>query len=284
MAPQRLADRTAALRLPLPHHSVIPGARDPAAIGAVGRRHHLSLVAPQRLADRTAALHLPLPHRSIIPGAHDPAAIGAVGRRPHQSLVAPQRLADRTAALHLPLPHRSILSSAHDPAAIGAVGRREHQSLVAPQPQLFAAVSRAIEQRLAGGSWKRGSCGLKLPVAAKAGSRQGFNQGIRGPVGGGELGGGRQCLAALPLGPHQLAPCQQQRHRYHRQAAGQAAEQQAAIAPLQPQALLLRLAAGIGEGQLAGGEVCLVLVTKLIQHVEIRRPPQAPLGLASCFP
>ena len=157
------------------------------------------------------------------------------------------------AACRLPLPHRSIPPGAHDPAAIGAVGRRPHPSLVAPQPHLFAVASRTIEQRLAGGSGKQGSCRLKLAVAAEAGSRQRFNQGIRRPVGGGELGGGRQSLAALPLGPHQLAPGQQQRHRYNRQAAGQGAEQQAAIAFLLPQALLLRLAASVDEGQLEGG-------------------------------
>ena len=210
-------------------------------------------MAPQRLADRTAACRLPLPHRSILSSAHDPVAIGAVGRREHPSLVAPQRLADRTAACRLPLPHRSINSGAHDPVAIGAVGRRPDTFLVAPQPHLFAVASRTIKQRLPGGSGKQGSRGLKLPVAAEARSRQGFNQGIRRPVGGGELGGGRQGLAALPLGPHQLAPGQQQRHGYHRQAAGQAAEHQAASALLLPQALLLRLAASVGEGQLEGG-------------------------------
>ena len=138
---------------------------------------------------------------------------------------------------------------------------------MAPQPQPFAAAGRAIEQRFAGGSGKQGSCGLELPIAAEAGRCQRFNQGIRGPAGGGELGGGCQSLAPLPLGPHQLAPSQQQRHGYHRQAAGQAAEHQAARARLLPQALLfrlatglggrqvllLRLAASVGEGQLEGG-------------------------------
>ena len=132
MALQRLADCLAALGVPQPHRSILPGAHNPAAIGAELRRQHRSLVALQRLADRLAALGVPQPHRSINPGAHDPAAIGAERRRQHLSLVALQWLADRLAALGVPQPHRSITPSAHNPAAICAELRR-NPTLVALQ-------------------------------------------------------------------------------------------------------------------------------------------------------
>ena len=93
MALQRLADCTAALRIPLPHRSIHPGAHDPAAIGAVGRRVHPALVALQRFTDCTAARCLPLSHRSIITDPHDPAAIAAKGSQNHDFLVTRQRFA-----------------------------------------------------------------------------------------------------------------------------------------------------------------------------------------------
>ena len=137
--------------------------------------------------------------------------------------------------------------------------------------------SLPFPHRLHGPGGEGGSGGVKLAIAAETSGGQGLKEGIDAASGHRELGGGRQGLPSLPLGPHQLPPGEQQGHGDRRQAAAQASEHHPAPPPLPTPPLVFGRRAGLNELPLGGGEILRALLELVAGLGQGRSPQQAAL-------